>query len=108
MAGWVAPLSRERSRHGVVYQLGSTSFNAFPWVAKTRERRTMIRFPSRERKSILSVRPRRSTMKRIAGAMLALLFLLPAGISVIAAAQDKATMDHMPPKVLVVQREYTK
>jgi hypothetical protein len=47
-------------------------------------------------------------MKRIAGAMLALLFLLPAGISVIAAAQDKATMDHMPPKVLVVQREYTK
>lgn len=47
-------------------------------------------------------------MKKIAGAMLALLFLLPAGISVIAAAQDKPMMDHMPPKVLVAGREYTK
>jgi len=47
-------------------------------------------------------------MKRITGAMLALLFLLPIGISVIAAAQDKPVMDHMPPKVLVVGREYTK
>ena len=46
-------------------------------------------------------------MKRIAGAMLALMFLLPVGMSVIAAAQDKP-MGHMPPKVLVVQREYTK
>jgi hypothetical protein len=46
-------------------------------------------------------------MKRIAGAMLALMFLLPIGMSVIAAAQDKP-MSHMPPKVLVVMREYTK
>ena len=46
-------------------------------------------------------------MKRIAGAMLALMFLLPVGMSVIAAAQDKP-MGHMPPKVLVVMREYTK
>ncbi|MFZ0797636.1 MAG: hypothetical protein WCA13_02675 [Terriglobales bacterium] len=46
-------------------------------------------------------------MKRIAGATLALFFLLPVGISVIAAAQDKS-MGHMPPKVLVVGREYTK
>jgi hypothetical protein len=46
-------------------------------------------------------------MKRIAGAMLALMFLLPVGMSVIAAAQDKP-MSHMPPKVLVVMREYTK
>jgi hypothetical protein len=46
-------------------------------------------------------------MKRIAGAMLALMFLLPIGMSVIAAAQDKP-MSQMPPKVLVVMREYTK
>ena len=46
-------------------------------------------------------------MKRIAGAMLALVFLLPIGISVIAAAQDNS-MGHMPPKVLTVIREYTK
>jgi hypothetical protein len=46
-------------------------------------------------------------MKKIAGAMLALMFLLPVGMSVIAAAQDKP-MGHMPPKVLVVSREYTK
>jgi hypothetical protein len=44
-------------------------------------------------------------MKRIAGAMLAL-FVLPIGISVIAAAQEP--MGHMPPKVLAVTREYTK
>ncbi len=35
------------------------------------------------------------------------LFLLPIGISVIAAAQDKP-MGHMPPKVLTVTREFTK
>lgn len=46
-------------------------------------------------------------MKRITGAMLALLFLLPIGISVIAAAQENP-MGHMPPKVLVITREYTK
>ena len=39
--------------------------------------------------------------------MLALLFLLPIGISVIAAAQENP-MGHMPPKVLVITREYTK
>jgi hypothetical protein len=44
-------------------------------------------------------------MKRIAGAMLALVVLLPVGISGIAAAQDKAVL---PPKVLVAMREYTK
>ncbi len=46
-------------------------------------------------------------MKRIAGAMLALAVVLPVGISGIAVAQDKP-MGHMPPKVLVVTREYTK
>ncbi|HKM85701.1 MAG TPA: hypothetical protein VJW96_05795 [Terriglobales bacterium] len=46
-------------------------------------------------------------MKRIAGAMLALVVFLPIGISVIAAAQDNP-MGHMPPKVLAVSREYTK
>ncbi len=46
-------------------------------------------------------------MKRIAGAMLALVVLLPIGMSVIAAAQDNP-MGHMPPKVLAVSREYTK
>jgi hypothetical protein len=46
-------------------------------------------------------------MKRIAGAILALAVLLPAGVSGIAVAQDKP-MGHMPPKVLVVTREYTK
>ncbi len=44
-------------------------------------------------------------MKRIVGAMLALVVLLPMGTG-IAAAQDKMGM--MPPKVLVVTREYTK
>src|ERR1700690_1523007 len=46
-------------------------------------------------------------MKRIAGAMFALVVLLPIGISGIAAAQDKS-MAMMPPKVLAVSREYTK
>ncbi len=46
-------------------------------------------------------------MKRIAGAMLALAVVLPVGISGFAVAQDKP-MGHMPPKVLVVTREYTK
>ncbi len=46
-------------------------------------------------------------MKRIAGAMLALAVVLPVGISGIAVAQDKP-MGHMPPKVLIVTREYTK
>ncbi len=45
-------------------------------------------------------------MKRIAGAMLALFVLLSIGTG-IAAAQDKDKMG-MPPKVLVVGREYTK
>jgi hypothetical protein len=46
-------------------------------------------------------------MKRIAGAVLALVVLLTVGISEIAIAQEKS-MGHMPPKVLVVAREYTK
>jgi len=46
-------------------------------------------------------------MNRIAGAMLALVVLLPIGRTGIAMAQDKS-MGHMPPKVLVVMREYTK
>ncbi len=46
-------------------------------------------------------------MKRITGAMLALVVLLTVGISVIAAAQENS-MSHMPPKVLTVIREYTK
>jgi hypothetical protein len=46
-------------------------------------------------------------MKRITGAMLALVVLLTVGISVIAAAQENS-MGHMPPKVLTVIREYTK
>jgi hypothetical protein len=46
-------------------------------------------------------------MKRIAGAMLALAVVLPAGISGVAVAQNMP-MGHMPPKVLVVTREYTK
>jgi len=46
-------------------------------------------------------------MKRIAGATLALSVLLPVGMSLMAAAQDKS-MGHMPPKVLVATREYTK
>jgi hypothetical protein len=45
-------------------------------------------------------------MKRIAGAMLALVVLLPIGTG-IAAAQDKS-MATMPPKILVAGREYTK
>jgi len=45
-------------------------------------------------------------MKRIAGAMLALVVLLPIGTG-IAAAQDKS-MTTMPPKILVAGREYTK
>jgi len=44
-------------------------------------------------------------MKKIAGAMLALVVLLPVGISGIAAGQDKPVL---PPKVLVATREYTK
>ncbi len=46
-------------------------------------------------------------MKRIAGAMLALVVLLPAGMSVRATAQEKSGA-MMPPKVLVASREYTK
>src|ERR1035438_4234394 len=46
-------------------------------------------------------------MNRIAGATLALVVLLTAGMSGIAAAQDKPA-DNMPPKVLTVIREYTK
>ncbi len=46
-------------------------------------------------------------MKRIAGAMLALFVLLSIGTG-IGAAQDKDKMGMMPPKVLVVGREYTK
>src|SRR5208282_1964580 len=46
-------------------------------------------------------------MRRIAGAVLALVVLLTAGISGIVFGQDKPA-DHMPPKVLVVMREYTK
>jgi len=45
-------------------------------------------------------------MRRIAGAMLALVVLLPIGTG-IAAAQDKS-MTTMPPKILVAGREYTK
>jgi len=45
-------------------------------------------------------------MRRIAGAMLALVVLLPIGTG-IAAAQDKS-MATMPPKILVAGREYTK
>ncbi len=47
-------------------------------------------------------------MKRIAGAMLAPVVLMSFGMSRIAAAQDKPMMGHMPPKVLVVTREFTK
>ena len=46
-------------------------------------------------------------MKKIAGAMLALVVLLTAGISGIAFGQDKPA-GNMPPKVLVITREYTK
>ena len=46
-------------------------------------------------------------MRRIAGAMLALVVLLTAGISGIALGQDKPA-GKMPPKVLTVFREYTK
>jgi hypothetical protein len=46
-------------------------------------------------------------MRRIAGAMLALVVSLTAGISGIALGQDKPA-GHMPPKVLTVFREYTK
>jgi len=46
-------------------------------------------------------------MKKIAGAMLALVVLLTAGISGIALGQDNPA-GHMPPKVLVITREYTK
>ncbi len=45
-------------------------------------------------------------MKRLAGAMLALVVSLPIG-SGTAAAQDKS-MAMMPPKILVAGREYTK
>jgi hypothetical protein len=46
-------------------------------------------------------------MKRIMGTMLAPVVLLAAGMPGIAAGQDKP-MDHMPPKVLSIFREYTK
>jgi len=46
-------------------------------------------------------------MRRIAGAVLALVVLLTAGISGIALGQDKPA-GNMPPKVLTVFREYTK
>ena len=46
-------------------------------------------------------------MRRIAGAVLALVVLLTAGISGIVFGQDKPA-DNMPPKVLTVFREYTK
>jgi len=46
-------------------------------------------------------------MKKIAGAMLALVVLLTAGISGIAFGQDKPAAQ-MPPKVLVITREFTK
>lgn len=45
-------------------------------------------------------------MKRLTGSMLALLFLSAVGISGIAAGQD--TPESMPPKILLVTREYTK
>jgi len=46
-------------------------------------------------------------MKRIAGAMLALVVLLPVGVSVRVAAQEKSGA-MMPPKILAASREYTK
>ncbi len=46
-------------------------------------------------------------MKRLTGSMLALVVLLAVGMSGIAAGQDKPT-GKMPPKVLVITREYTK
>src|ERR1022692_2855694 len=46
-------------------------------------------------------------MKRIAGAMLAPVVLLALGMSEIAVCQDSPA-GHMPPKVLVITREYTK
>ncbi|MGD0790945.1 MAG: hypothetical protein ABR920_04170 [Terriglobales bacterium] len=46
-------------------------------------------------------------MKRLTGSMLALLVLLAVGGSGIAAGQDKSTA-MMPPKVLVITREFTK
>ena len=46
-------------------------------------------------------------MRRIAGAVLALVVLLTAGISGIALGQDKPAAN-MPPKVLTIFREYTK
>src|ERR1039458_10333350 len=46
-------------------------------------------------------------MKKIAGAILALVVLLTAGISGIAFGQDTPA-GNMPPKVLVITREYTK
>src|ERR1035438_3100742 len=64
---------------------------------------TMIRSPKSARKSVLSRRPGRSTMRRMTGATLALVV----GLSGIAVAQDKP-MSHMPPKVLAIIREYTK
>src|SRR5271166_4530766 len=47
-------------------------------------------------------------MKRIAWAMLAPVVLLVLGMSEIAVCQDSPTMGHMPPKVLVITREFTK
>ena len=46
-------------------------------------------------------------MKRLTGSMPALLVLLAVGIAGIAIGQDKPA-GHMPPKVLVITREYTK
>src|SRR5271156_1528231 len=46
-------------------------------------------------------------MKRITGAALALVVLLPVGISGTAAGQDNPA-SHMPPKVLTIMREFTK
>src|SRR5664279_4559346 len=46
-------------------------------------------------------------MKRLTGSTPALLVLLAVGISGIAVGQDKPA-GHMPPKVLVITREYTK
>src|SRR4029077_5706553 len=46
-------------------------------------------------------------MNRFAKSILAVFVLLPVGGSVIAAAQDMSS-PHMPPKVLVIGREYTK
>jgi hypothetical protein len=62
----------------------------------------------KSRKKILSIcLTEEASMKRIAGAMLALVVLLPVGTSVRAAAQDNSGA-MMPPKILAASREYTK